>query len=176
MSVCARHLALSYKQGTAHCRNNDAAISHSSPFPLLVNKPKAVHILYSCRSLSSGAHMKALGLCFALACFQCQTDSGLPQHTPQTPALGGQPAGSHAACSLGLTQPLGCLPCRAREDPSLSVRSVTRPPKGVLCWGALTGCGIIEGTRSAPCTCLQVAGAPGNGGARSQSCSAAAGR
>lgn len=57
--VCACYLAVSYKQGTEHHRNSDVDISHSSPFPLLVNKPKAVRILYSCRSLSSGAHMKA---------------------------------------------------------------------------------------------------------------------
>lgn len=59
-------------------RNSDAAISHSSPFSLLVNKPGAVCILYSRPGLSSAAHMKALWLCFALACFQCQTAPGSP--------------------------------------------------------------------------------------------------
>lgn len=125
MSVCARHLALSYKQGTAHRRNNDTAISHSSPFPLLVNKPKAVHILYSCHSLSSGAHMKGLGLCFALACFQCQTDSGLPKHTRQPPALGGQPVGSHAARSLGLARPPGHLSGQGRPLSDCAVSDKT---------------------------------------------------
>lgn len=114
--VCACHLALSYKQGTEHHRNSDVATSHGSPFSFFINKPKAARILYSHCGLSSGAHMKALWLCFALACFQCQTASRLPKRIPQTPALGGEPAGSHAARSLGLAHAPAGLLHRARPS------------------------------------------------------------
>lgn len=133
-------------------RNSDVAISHSSPFSLLVNKPKAVRLLYSRPGLSSGAHMKALWLCFALVCFQCQTASGLPKRIPRAPAPGGQPAG------LGEARP-GARPGTAEQGrPSVSVQWMARP------------LGLLVSGGYAPYTCPGAAGARGNGSTCSQSC------
>lgn len=166
--VCACHLALSYKQGPEHHRNSDAAISHSSPFSLLINKPKAAHILHSRRGLSLGAHMKALWLCFALACFQCQTASGLPRRIPQTPAPGGEPAGLQAAHILAAQGPTLRLSVRVREDPPSTVRWMASLLR--VCFAGELWQGLALSGGCALCACHPAARAPGNGGTGSQTC------
>lgn len=178
--VCTRHLALSYKPGTEQHRNSDVAISHSSPFSLLVNKPKAARVLYSRPGLSSGAHMKALWLCFALACFQRQTASGLPKHIPQTPALGGEPAGSHAAHSPRLAhapagplcraRPSGCLPGQGRPLSDCTIRSDQGQALLRACFAGERRRGPAWAGGYAPHACFRAAWAPGKGGTHSQSC------
>lgn len=148
--VCACHLALSYKQGTEHHRNSDAAISHSSPFSLLINKTKAACILYSCRGLSLGAHMKES----ALTVF-CISLPPMPNSlwTPQ--AHTANPCSGRGASGVAGSPQLGCTGSNLR----LSVRSGKTPLWLCDGWQASSGCALLGNSDKAwryvkgvPCT------------------------
>lgn len=134
--VCARHLALPYKQGTEHHRNSDVAISHSSPFSLLVNKPKAACILYKPPwPLLRSSHESALTV-FCINLLPVPNSPRTPKAHTTKPCSGRGASGVARSPQPG-PGPGACRPAAQRPTLRLSARAGKTPLQLYDQWQAL---------------------------------------